>query len=50
VWEDTSVMPPSFGDREWRDVLTGRDWRVHEPIPVAELLSDLPLSILAARK
>jgi (1->4)-alpha-D-glucan 1-alpha-D-glucosylmutase len=50
VWEDTAVTPPSFADREWRDVLTGRDWRVREPIPVAELLSDLPLSILAAVK
>src|SRR5688572_30541762 len=49
VWEDTAVTPPSFAQGEWRDVLTGRDWRVREPIPVAELLSDLPLSILAAK-
>ena len=44
VWEDTAlVLPPT--DSEWRDVLTGRDWRPGT-IPIAELLSDLPLAIL----
>jgi (1->4)-alpha-D-glucan 1-alpha-D-glucosylmutase len=50
VWEDTAVTLPSFAEGEWRDVLTGREWRAGDPIPVAELLSDLPLSILAATR
>lgn len=47
VWEDTCIaMPPARG--HWRDVLTGREWPGGDAAPVAELLSDLPLSVLSS--
>ena len=45
LWEDTAVtIPPA--NSEWRDVMTGRERRAGT-VPIAELFSDLPLSILS---
>jgi (1->4)-alpha-D-glucan 1-alpha-D-glucosylmutase len=49
VWEDTSIwIPPAHG--AWSDVFTGREWPAGQSVPVAELLSDLPLAVLKLGK
>lgn len=49
VWEDTAVNVPAARPA-WRDVLTGREWPGSNPVPLAELFSDLPLAILWSGK
>jgi (1->4)-alpha-D-glucan 1-alpha-D-glucosylmutase len=45
VWEDTAVPLPG-AVAAWRDVLSGADWRAGEPVPLAELLNELPIAVL----
>ena len=45
VWADTQIALPASGQR-WRDVFTGRE-HAGENVPLAGLLADLPVSVLA---
>jgi (1->4)-alpha-D-glucan 1-alpha-D-glucosylmutase len=47
VWEDTLLELPSARAR-WADVLTQREFEPGQPLPVAELLHDLPFAVLRA--
>ncbi|MGH7997312.1 MAG: malto-oligosyltrehalose synthase [Opitutaceae bacterium] len=47
VWAETTMaLPDSAG--EWRDLLTERSFSGGRPIPLAELLAELPLAVLYA--
>jgi (1->4)-alpha-D-glucan 1-alpha-D-glucosylmutase len=43
-WGAAELVLPA--QRAWRDVLTGREWRGRERIPVCDLLADFPVSVL----
>jgi (1->4)-alpha-D-glucan 1-alpha-D-glucosylmutase len=47
VWRDTTITPPTSSFFEWRDIFTGAARRT---LSLAELFSDLPFSLLQARR
>jgi maltooligosyltrehalose synthase len=48
VWKDTVVQLPASTAGLCTDMLTGKQLHVREKMPVGELFSDLPVSLLTS--
>jgi (1->4)-alpha-D-glucan 1-alpha-D-glucosylmutase len=49
LWDETTVALPDSA-AEWRDLLTWRQFAGGRALPLAELLSEMPLAVLFALK
>lgn len=46
IWRDTGVVLPGDAPSSWKDIITGLEIRGHKTLPLADVFSEFPVSLL----